>query len=284
MRRYRPGFSVAFVLAGLLSCANRPQDNKGELLELAAVSAAGCAFTAGRAQAGRSYSTSFETLSDFSNFYIVPQNYQNAATHQLSTSVVRTGTYAHQAQVYARGPTCPAWQNCNHRGYPTVQLHKTAAGGYSGNLLIEFYVYLTGFAFASGDWVSLATLSADSSDAWSRVVLVNIGRINNSSQVFTQLMHVPVMEQSGWSYQTTSAGDQFTQNAWHKISVCLNLSPTNGSARVFQNGTLVSSASVRGTCGILQQAHFGLYAAPAISTGTMYNDDLTIQEVSACPY
>ncbi len=274
-----------FVVSGAATaCVQHPANNKEDIVSLSELVVAGCVSSASKAQAGRSYSTGFEQLSDFNNFYIVPQNYQNTATHQLSASVVRTGSSAHQAQILARGPTCPVWQNCNHRGYPTIQLHKTAAGGHSGMLLIEFYVYMTGFTINNNDWVSFATFSSDASDAWTRVVLVNLGHLNNSASVFTTLMHVPLMEQSGWTYQTTNPVDAFPMNAWNKISVCLNLSPTNGSAKVWQNGTLVSSAPVQGACGILQQAHFGLYASPTLSAGTMYNDDLTIQEVSACPY
>jgi hypothetical protein len=33
--------------------------------------------------------------------------------------------------------------------------------------------------------------------------------------------------------------------------------------------------------GRLAQAHFGLYAAPSITSGVVYNDDLTIREVAS---
>jgi hypothetical protein len=49
------------------------------------------------------------------------------------------------------------------------------------------------------------------------------------------------------------------------------------------NDVLVSAAPVSGGCGVLEQAHFGLYAPPAISSGVIYNDDLQIREVSVCP-
>ncbi|WP_244245333.1 hypothetical protein [Leptospira kemamanensis] len=54
-------------------------------------------------------------------------------------------------------------------------------------------------------------------------------------------------------------------------------------AKVWVDSTLVSTANVSGGCGVLEQAHFGLYASPTLSSGSIYNDDLRIQEVSVCP-
>lgn len=243
-----------------------------------------CNDRAQRPQASRSFSTSFESINDFSGFYIVPQNYQNAASHDLKTTaqggVVRTGTYAHAGWIYASGPRCATGVNCNHRGYPTVQLHKRASGGFSGMIFTEFYANLN-MTIGSGQWFSFATLTPDASDLWARTVLVNVGRVNGSAQNVMHLMHVPNQGESGWTYQTTTTA--FPLNQWVKISVCLNLNPANGEAKLWQDDVLVSSAPVRGGCGVLEQAHFGLYADPGITSGTVYNDDLTIQEVTVCP-
>ncbi len=48
---------------------------------------------------------------------------------------------------------------------------------------------------------------------------------------------------------------------------------------VWQNGSLVSHASLQNLDNKLSQAHFGLYAPPQLESGLVYNDDLRIIEV-----
>jgi len=251
---------------------------------LASAQTDSCASTQTRPQANRSFSTSFESISEFNGFYIVPQNYEGVDTHGQTTAIVRTGTYAHQGTINGAGPSCPPSVNCNHRGYPTIQMHKTSQGGFNGTVFAELYVYLN-MTVASGQWFSFATFSADASDDWSRVVTVNVGNLNLGSTNFVHLMHVPHQGESNWIYQTsqTNGNVAFPFNQWVKLSVCINFDRSRGYAKVWQNDVLVSSADVRDGCGVVQQTHFGLYAYPAISSGTIYNDDLTIQEVSVCP-
>ncbi len=229
-----------------------------------------------KTQANRSYQTSFESVSEFSNFYIVPTNYQSAATHSLTTEQKVTGTFAHKASITALGPNCLFPTNCNHRAYPTIQLHKLASGGFKTPVLIEFSVYLDMPLTSQDDWYSFATYSADASDSWKRVVLLNTDSKNKA-----YLMHVPLHGQSSLTYQNPSL--LFPQKKWVKIKTCLNLAPTNGEAKVWQDEVLVSSSKVSGGCSVLEQAHFGLYASPSLSSGTVYNDDLSIREVSECP-
>jgi hypothetical protein len=236
-------------------------------------------------QSGRVFQSGFESVADFSPFYIVPQNYQNAASHDLKTDIVYAGASAHAGWIYAAGPDCPFWQNCNHRGYPTVQLHRLAGGGFRTPVLIEFQAYLD-VSLAAGQWFSFATLSADASDAWRRTILVNLGSIDNSSQNYTHLMHVPLQGQAIRDYQTSdlqNATPYPSTPQWVKLTICIDLHPDTGFARVWQNGTLVSAANVAGGCGILEQAHFGLYAPPGLASGTVYNDELSISEVAVCP-
>jgi hypothetical protein len=228
-----------------------------------------------KVQANRSFQTGFETVDDFSKFYTVPANYQSAATHTLSTEQKVSGSYSHKAYITAVGPNCPYPINCNHRAYPTIQLHKLASGGFKTPVTIEFSVYLD-MSFSSSDWFSFATYSADASDDWKRVVLMNTDSKNK-----TYLMHVPLHNQSNLTYQNTTIS--FPQKQWVKLKTCLNLDPNNGEAKVWQDDVLISTAKVSGGCGVLEQAHFGLYASPTLSHGTVYNDDLTIQEVSSCP-
>jgi hypothetical protein len=229
-----------------------------------------------KVQSNRSYQTSFESLSEFSNFYSVPLNYQSAATHSLSSEQKVSGSLSHKASITSIGPTCAFPINCNHRGYPTIQLHKLSSGGFKTPVLIEFSVYLDMNLTSSNDWFSFATYSADASNDWKRVVLVN-----TDSKSKAYLMHVPLHGQSNLTFQTTSLN--FPQKQWVKLKTCLDLNPTGGDAKVWQDEVLISTSKVSGGCGVLEQAHFGLYASPTLSSGTVYNDDLSIREVSACP-
>lgn len=227
-------------------------------------------------QANRMYQTSFESVSEFSSFYIVPQNYQGAASHDLTTERVHSGTNAHKAWVYASGPNCSYPTNCNHRGYPTIQLNKLPSGGFKTPVYIEYYTYLDMNFPTGSDWFSFATFSADPSDQWRRVVLINTDATSRA-----YLMHVPIHGQSNLSYQNNSLA--YPQRTWVKISACLDFDPNKGFAKVWQDNVLISTADVKGACGVLEQAHFGLYASPTASQGTIYNDDLLIQEVATCP-
>ncbi|TGL45262.1 polysaccharide lyase [Leptospira perdikensis] len=229
-----------------------------------------------KTQNGRVFQTSFESTSEFVSFYSVPSPYQSVATHGQSSEQKRTGTYSHKASILAAGPSCFYPQNCNHRGYPTIQLNKLPSGGFKTPALIEFYVYLDINLSSNSDWFSFATYSADPSDLWRRVVLINI-----DSKNYAYLMHVPVHNQNIYTYQNVALS--FPQRQWTKLTTCLDFSPAGGIAKVWMDGTLISTANVSGGCGVLEQAHFGLYASPTLSAGTVYNDDLRIEEVSSCP-
>ena len=61
-----------------------------------------------------------------------------------------------------------------------------------------------------------------------------------------------------------------------RISVWLNLSSTHGASAVWQNGSATSAARVRGGDGTLDQMHFGLYAHPSLTQGTVRNDDIAV--------
>lgn len=89
----------------------------------------------------RIFQTSFESSSEFASFYSVPSPYQSVATHGQSTEQKPTGTYSHKASILGLGPTCFYLQNCNHRGYPTIQLNKLPSGGFKPTVLGEYYVY-----------------------------------------------------------------------------------------------------------------------------------------------
>lgn len=228
-------------------------------------------------QNSRVFQSSFESESDFSSFYIVPQGSYDS-DHELSAEMAISGSYSHKAWI-----TAPRADNNDgsiylpHRAYPTIQLYKTTKGSFVTPCIITFYTYLdiTLIDRPSGqidDWFSFATLSPDNSDNWIRTILVNIAPDN-----LLRLVHVPDQGKQEYIYQNTVL--QYPHSEWVRISIYIDLSPSYGYAKVYQNGTLVSHAVVNGGNGLLEQAHFGLYSSAATSSGTIFNDDLEIREV-----
>ena len=222
------------------------------------------------------FSTSFESIDDFKGFYIVPQNYMNTSSHQLTSELFHSGNYSHKAWIYGGNPENTASQNNNHRAYPTIQFQKTAGGVFHTPCYISFWVWLEMDLVAhtpENQWFSFATLTTDSTDNWSRTILVNL-----SCEGFVHLMHVPLQGEKIWDFQTSSL--TFPKKEWVNIKIYIDTRPEKVYAKVWQNGILVSSAKIADGNGLLAQAHFGLYAAPSVSSGTVYNDDLEINEVS----
>jgi hypothetical protein len=214
----------------------------------------------------RIFSTSFESIADFNGFHIEPQNHLSTASHDTSREYVRTGIYAHKGWIWAANSP----STDNHRAYPTVQLHKTSGGAYKTPVLTEFWVWLD-VTFTTGEWFSLATFARSTSDSFWDGVLVNV-----SDAGIVHLMHVPTQGQGVRIFQTSTV--TLPMQTWVKISVELDLNPTTGYAKVWQDDVLVSHALVQGGDGTLPQAHFGLYAPPSMSAGVVYNEDLIIYE------
>ncbi len=224
----------------------------------------------------KEFISSFETVDDFSGFYITPQGHLGTTFHELSGSVVRSGAYAHKAWINGANPPSTSVINNNHRGYPTIQLQKTARGVFKTPCYITLWVWLAVDLRAStsggeDDWFSFATFTDDETDAWRRTVVVNL-----SHDGFVHLSHVPVQGQQTYIFQTNSL--TFPQREWVELKIYLDFRD-NGYAKVWQNGSLVSHASLQNLDNKLSQAHFGLYAPPQLESGLVYNDDLHIVEV-----
>ncbi len=222
----------------------------------------------------KTFTTSFESVDEFSEFYIVPQNSPSPTnpqnqSHDLSNELARSGRYSHKGWIWATNPDSTLLINNNHRGYPTIQLYKTETGAFKTPVLIEFWVWLD-VVLAPGQWFSFATLDHRRSDIWDPVL------VNLSDTGFVHLMHIPNNGEKIWDFQTNTL--LFPMREWVKISVCLHFNQTQGYAKVWQNDQLVSSAPVTRGAGELTQAHFGLYAPPSLNNGTVYNDDLHITE------
>ena len=225
----------------------------------------------------RSFTTSFEDVADFDSFYLTPQGHLGTTYHELSDVVVHSGEYAHRSWITGANPPSTSSENNNHRGYPTVQLQNTPMGSFESPVYITFWVWLDmsleAHEAGEDDWFSFATFTDDTSDSWSRTVLVNL-----SHDGFVHLQHVPRQGQQEHVYQTTSL--LFPQREWVELRVFLDFT-NDGYAKVWQNGELVSHANVERTKNRLSQAHFGMYCSPQIASGVVYNDDLSIEMVSA---
>ena len=89
-------------------------------------------------------------------------------------------------------------------------------------------------------------------------------------------MHVPDQGEQNHLFQTQTL--KFPQKEWVELKIYLDFTE-NASVKVWQNGELVSSASVQDVENKLAQAHFGLYCPPSIASGVVYNDDLKIEMV-----
>jgi len=220
---------------------------------------------------GRTYATSFESVSEFSRFYIVPQNYMGTSSHDLSSEVVRSGRFSHKAWMTGPNPASRFWKNNNHRGYPTIQLYKLPKGAFKTPVKVVFWVWLD-MDLSKGEWFSFATLDHTTSNRWDPVL------VNLSDEGFVHLMHIPVNGDSNRTFQTDTI--KFPMRQWVELTVLLHFDAKNGYARVFQNRELVSSGPVRRGDGWLTQAHFGLYAPPSMTEGVVFNDDLVITEIS----
>ncbi len=230
----------------------------------------GCLYTG----PARTWQSSFESVSDFDGFYIVPQAPANTTNsdHALSMEQVHTGTYSHKAWITAANPPSTPTVNNNHRAYPTVQLYKTEGGAYRGPVLIALGVWIDLPALAPGQWFSFATLDHTTGDVWDPVL------VNLSDQGFVHLMHVPYNGQGERIFQTDSIA--FPMRQWVKLTMEICFNGPWGHARIWQDDVLVSEADVKRGYGF-SQAHFGLYAPPEMAAGVVYNDDLVIREDTA---
>jgi hypothetical protein len=202
----------------------------------------------------RIFTSSFENVSDFSEFYLTPQIHKGTTFHELSDSIIHSGTYSHKAWISGTNPPSIN-ENNNHRGYPTIQLQKTTDGSFISPCYVTIWVWLDIDLQASttgdeDDWFSFATFSDDESDNWERTVLVNL-----SHDGYVHLQNVPKQNDQEHIFQTTSL--QFPQKEWVELKMYLDFS-NNGYAKVWQNGQLVSHAEVKRTKNRLSQVHFGM--------------------------
>jgi hypothetical protein len=229
---------------------------------------------------GHTFSSGFETIGDFSGFYLTPQPHLNTSTWSLQSGTIHGGTNAFLGTIAGANAASTDSINNNHRAYPTLQFHKSSGGVFHTPVLVTLWVNLN-MTLAAGQWFSFATFVSDTSDIWNRTVLVNL-----DDQGYVNLMHVPYQSQGTLIRRNTSV--LFPMNQWVELKIYLDFTPDSkagagvprGYAMVWQDGQLISTARVGGMGGVLAQAHFGVYAPPSVTAATLYNDDLSIVEVA----
>lgn len=214
----------------------------------------------------------FESINEAQGWYVTPET---TLTHQqLSNERVRQGRFAHKAWVTGANTNNIEPDGPNHRGYPTVQLNVRPRGCVTP-CLVDLWVWQD-IPLQPGEWFSVATLTASTSSAWLGQ-LVNVG-----SEGWLHAMHVPSPGLADRVYQRTDIA--FPVRTWVRVRVLIDYRATGGAIAVWQNNTLMSVARIDPTldlngCGVLNQAHFGLYTPPTIATGVIYNDALVISEL-----
>jgi hypothetical protein len=212
----------------------------------------------------RTFVSGFESLDDFTGMYISPQT--ATTRHALVSSPRHGGEHAHCAWLTGRG-TGADTDGPNHRGYPTVQLRKIDPRGFATPAVVDLWVWVDA-KLRPGQWLSLATLSPDASDRWTRVVTVNV-----NPGGWVDVFHVPDQGEHRPTIETHRA---FPQREWVHLSIRIDFDPEHGSIEVLQNNELVARAKVNGGHGRLEQAHFGMYAIASLTSATVCNDDLKI--------
>ena len=212
------------------------------------------------------FTTGFERDADLAGFYATPQS--PLTRHEVQRGNAHSGERAHVGWLTGATGIEPI-DGPNHRGYPTIQLQKTASGPCPTPCLAEFWARVDGFDIKRGEWLSLATFSPDGTDRWSRVITVNVGW-----EGWLHLFHVPDQNLGQRAFQRTDL--LFPRGRWVRVTTWLDLHPDHGAAAVWQDGSLVSAARVRGGDGSLDQMHFGLYAHPALTSGSVRNDDVSV--------
>lgn len=190
-----------------------------------------------------------------------------------------------------------------HRAY-TIQRfrgHKvevaTDSSKYTGVVLqspmwVQFWYRYQGLVLRTrtggNDWFSPATWCDDTTDNCDEPVTITM-----DSAGYIHWEHTPTFDSAQTIVQLTLANDptgvaQIKPKEWALIQCYLDNDSASGFAAAWvttSRGTFLhSTARVRDRNGTLAQFHGGLYASPAVSAGTIWNDDLFIQHVPDLNY
>lgn len=259
----------------------------------------------------KSFKVGFEGEYEFVGHYITPQYHRGTTIQALSNDRVVDGRLSHKAWIDGTNVVIPG-ENTNHRGYPTLQMEKTPLGIVQGIALVDLYMWvdvpLVDEEFKN--WFSIATFTSYYDNYWSRTYLVNM-----DPEYRIHLMHVPVQGVAEADiYQSKTI--IVPHKSWVRVTILIDYTTNNRFdspiMAAWQNGELVSAsrfsnridphstdaqrpdclddwdgvdaASAEAVCelnftGGMAQTHFGLYLPPSLSSGLVYNDNLTMCEL-----
>lgn len=202
-----------------------------------------------------------------------------SVSQALSSAQVHTGSFSHLGQVTAAN-AADNENNSVHRAYGIIQFDQMSIGVFRTPILATVWVWLDMPALVVrspniDDWFSFATLSCGTDTAWTGLFAVNL-----NPQGYVYLNHVPTVGLSNWTYQASAAngGPTWPMRQWVKLEIYYYGHSVSGFVRVFQDGVRVSEAPITGGNGTLARVHFGMYSSPAVASGLVYNDDISIAE------
>lgn len=130
------------------------------------------------------------------------------------------------------------------------------------------------------DWFSPLTITQDTTDNGDSVVTVGIDSLG-----YAYLEHVPLQGQQIHTYQLGPTNDpsgahRALQGQWHLLQVFYDTRVTH-TAIAWIDGVKHSAANVTGRVLGVAHFHFGMYASPAVATGTLGNDETVVDQVES---
>lgn len=192
---------------------------------------------------------------------------------EFSSEHFTSPSLAHKSWV-----TCVGGIGGVHRGYPGLRflgdavlpsIFMNSTGGIDSpnGLVIQWRGYLrVPYVFNSQDhdlWMSMMTATDDCSNAWHRVITLNI----DDPTMRLRPQHVD-------GVQYAYAAPAFPRDQWNRVTVYLNL--YTGVMHVWQNGTKVATAWFTRPSHQTCQYHFGLYCSGMNYDVAYFEDDMRI--------
>ena len=258
------------------------------------------------------YKMGFNSREDVSKFYVVPQDDQKSASHDLTAEKSIEGGFSHKAWMY-KANRRKAGINTNHRAYPTFQMRKTALGIIKTAALVDIWVWadIDMYPVEDKSWFSIATFTSYADNKWPRSYLINVDR-----NYKMHLMYVPDHPEAAPDIFATK-DIVFPRAQWVRVTAFIDYTKNNRFAApiiaVWQDEQLIAASRLNTRVNIaklpahqrpeclalwdqtdlkkaedlcdleftngLAQMHFGLYAPPLLSSGVIYNDKLEVSEV-----
>jgi hypothetical protein len=226
----------------------------------------------------RYFGTSFQTVNDFTPYYITPDG-SFGCNHSIASDNLYDGFPCHKAEIISANaanndPSFP------HRGYPTIQLYKTL-GAFKTPCRMSFAIWLDMAIgiHSTDDWFSPITLTDDETDSWNNVVGLVIG-----PKGYLEWFHVPTTGLGQHIYQADaiSGGPKFPLKKW--VNVDIEADYSAGFVKCWQDGKMVSHSPVTGRLPRISQIHLGMYASASVPSGIVYNGKFEIWENMRSPF